>query len=121
MKFNFSLFADQHCSFYKMITFSTFKTTGHEQLIISLTLLVLPDGKKHHSICYLGQKELFERKLPSGIIFKCNEKGSMTEIMIECLREFWGKRQGAFLKRIVGLVLDAFKCCQKKWKLCLLI
>jgi hypothetical protein len=46
MKFNFSFFADQHCSLCKRITFSTFKITGHEQLIISLTLLVLPDGKK---------------------------------------------------------------------------
>jgi len=99
MKFNVSLFADQHCSFYKMITFSTFKTTGHEQLIISLTLLVLPDGKKRHSICYLGQKELSERKLSSGIIIKCNVKGSMTEIMFECLREFWDRRQSAFLKK----------------------
>ena len=121
MKFNFPFFADQHYSFCKRITFSSFKTTGHEQLIISLTFLVLPDGKKHHGIYYMGQKELSERKLSSGIIFKCNEKGWMIEIMFECLREFWGRRRNAFLKKITSLVLDAFKCHQKKWKLYLLI
>ena len=94
-----------------------FKTTGHEQLIISLTLLVPPDGKKRHSICCLEQKELSERTLSSGIIFKCNEKGWMTEIMFECFREFWDRGRSAFLRKIVGLVLDAFKCHQKKWKL----
>jgi hypothetical protein len=113
MKFTLSFFADQHCSFCKRITFSTFKTTGHEQLIISLTLLVLPDGKKGHCVCYLGQKELSESKLSSGIIFKYNEKVWMAGIMFEYLREFWDRRQSAFLKKIVGLVLDALKCHKK--------
>jgi len=99
MKFNFSFFADQHSSLCKRITFSTFKTTGHEHLIISLTLLFLPDRKKHHSICYVGQKETSERKLSSGIIFKCSEKGRMTEIMFECLREFWDGRSITVFKK----------------------
>ena len=32
------------------------------------------------------------------------------EIMFECLREVWDRRCRAFLKKIVRLVLDAFKC-----------
>jgi len=99
MKSDFSFFAYQHCSFCKTITFCTFKTIGHEKLIISLTLLVLPDMKKCHSICYLGKKESSERKLSSGIIFKHNEKEWMTEIMFECLREFWVRRPSALLKK----------------------
>jgi hypothetical protein len=68
--FNFSFYTDNtaHSSCCRRIAFSTFKRTGHEKLIIFVILLVLPDGKKCHNICYPGQKESCERNFPvSGI------------------------------------------------------
>jgi hypothetical protein len=38
----------------------------------------------------------------------------MTDIMFECLKEFWDRRRSAFLKKIIGLLLDAFKCHEEK-------
>jgi hypothetical protein len=58
----------------------------------------------------LKRKNLPKEKLPTGIIFKCNEKGQMTEeLMVEWLREVWHRRPGALLKKRGMLVLDAFK------------
>jgi hypothetical protein len=41
----------------------------------------------------LKRKNLLEEKNKSGSTFKCKEKGWMTELMVEWLREFWDRRQ----------------------------
>jgi hypothetical protein len=44
-----------------------------------LTLSVLAVGRKLTPFVILKRKNIPEEKLPTGIIFKCNEKGWMTE------------------------------------------
>jgi hypothetical protein len=88
------------------------KTIGHEKLKITVMLSVLVDGRKH-TICYSEEKKSSKRtskKLPTGIIFECNEKGWMTEgLMVEWLKEYWHRIPGALLKKKGMLVLDAFE------------
>jgi hypothetical protein len=73
-------------------------------------LSVLADGRNLTPFVILRRKNLPKEKLPTGIIFKCNEKGWMTEeLMVEWLKEVWHRRPGAFLKKRGMLVLDAFK------------
>jgi hypothetical protein len=86
------------------------KTTGHEKLRITVMLSVLADGRKLTPFVILKRKNLPKEKLPTGIIFKCNEKGWMIEeLMVEWLKEVWLRRPGALLKKRGKLVLDAFK------------
>jgi hypothetical protein len=64
------------------------KTTGHEKLRITVMLSVLADGKKLTPFVILRRKNLPKEKLPTGIVFKCNEKGwMMEEFMVEWLKE----------------------------------
>jgi hypothetical protein len=73
-------------------------------------LSVLADGRKLTSFVILRSKNLPKEKLPTGIIFKCNDKGWMTEeLMVKWLKEAWHRRPGALLKKTGMLVLDAFK------------
>jgi hypothetical protein len=57
------------------------------------------------------EKESFQRKTSTGIMFKCNEKRwMMEELMVKWLREVCHRRRlGALLKKREMLVLDAFK------------
>lgn len=41
----------------------------------------------------LKRKNLLQEKNMSRSTFKCNEKGWMTELVVEWLREFWDRRQ----------------------------
>jgi hypothetical protein len=86
------------------------KTTGHEKLRITMMLSVLADGRKLIPFVILKRKNLPKEEVLTEIIFKCNEKGWMTEeFMVEWLREVWQRRPGAFLKKRGMLVSDAFK------------
>jgi hypothetical protein len=86
------------------------KTTRHEKLRITVMLSVLADGRKQSPFVILKRKNLPKEKLPTGIIFKCNVKGWMTEeLMVEWLKEVWQRRPGALLKKTGMLVLDSFK------------
>jgi hypothetical protein len=86
------------------------KTTGHGKLRITVMLSVQADGRKLTPFVILRRKNLPKEKLPTGIIFKCNEKGWMTEEpMVEWLKEAWHRRPGALLKKRGVLVFDAFK------------
>jgi hypothetical protein len=72
-------------------------------------LSVLADGRKLTPFVILRRKNLPKEKLPTGIIFKCNEKGWMTELMVKWLKEVWHRRPSALLKKRGMLVLDGFK------------
>jgi hypothetical protein len=74
-------------------------------------LSILADRRKLASFVIPKRKNLPEEKHPTGITFKCNEKGCMMEeIMVEWLREVWHRRPSALLTKKKGmLVLDAFK------------
>jgi hypothetical protein len=58
------------------------KTTGHEKLRIAVMLSVLADGRKLTPFVILKRKNLPKEKLPTGFIFKCNEKGWMMEELV---------------------------------------
>ena len=50
-----------------------------------------------------------KEKLPLGVIFRCHEKGWMTnDLMVDWLKCVWNKWPGALLKRCGLLVLDSF-------------
>jgi hypothetical protein len=84
------------------------KITGHEKLRITVMLSILTDGRKLTPFVILKRKNLPKEKLPTGIIFKYNEKGWMTEeFMIEWLREVWHRIPGALLKNRGMLVSRA--------------
>jgi hypothetical protein len=73
-------------------------------------LSVLADGRKFTPSDILKRQNLPKEKLPTGITFKCNEKGwKMEELMVEWLKEVWHRRPGALPKKRGMLVLDAFK------------
>ena len=54
------------------------KTTGKEKLRINLMLLILADVRNTTPFVILKRKKLLKEKLPSRIIFQCNEQGWMT-------------------------------------------
>jgi hypothetical protein len=86
------------------------KTTGHEKLRITVMLSVLADGRKPTPFVILKRKNLPKENRPTGIIFKCNEKGWMTEeLIVEWLKEIWHRRPGALLKKRGILVLEYFQ------------
>jgi hypothetical protein len=73
-------------------------------------LSVLADGRKLTPFVILRRKNLPKQKLPTDIIFKCNEEGWMTEeLMDKWLKEVWHRKPGALLKKRGMLDLDAFK------------
>jgi hypothetical protein len=70
-------------------------------------LSVTADGKKLTPFVILNRKNPLKERSPSGIIFKHNRKGWMTEeLILEWLREVWDRRTGAILKM---LLLDSLK------------
>jgi hypothetical protein len=70
-------------------------------------LSVMVDGKKLTAFVILNRKNLLNGRILSGIIFKHNGRGWMTEeLILEWLREVWGRRAGALLKI---LFLDSLK------------
>lgn len=70
-------------------------------------LSVVADGKKLTPFVVLNRKNPLKERIPSGIIFKHNGKGWMTEeLILEWLREVWDRRAGAILKM---LLLDSLK------------
>jgi len=70
-------------------------------------LSVMADGKKLTPFVILNRKNLLKERIPSGIIFKPNGKGWMTEeLILEWLREVWDRRASAILKM---LLLDSLK------------
>jgi hypothetical protein len=63
-------------------------------------LLFLADGRKLTPFVILRRKNLPKEKLPTGVTFKCNEKGwMMEELVVEWLKEVWRRRPGALLKK----------------------
>jgi hypothetical protein len=73
------------------------KTTGHEKLTITVMLSALAGGRKLTPFAILKRKNLPKEKLPTGIIFKCNEKGWMTEeLVVEWLKEVCTEDQMLF-------------------------
>jgi hypothetical protein len=76
------------------------RTTGCEKLRITVMLSLLADGRKLTPLVILKRKNLPKEKLPTGIIFKCNEKGWMAEeLMVEWLKDVWHTIPGALLKK----------------------
>lgn len=70
-------------------------------------LSVMADGKKLTPFVILNRKNLLKERILSGIIFKHNGKGWMTEeLILEWLIEVWDRRAGALLKM---LLLDCLK------------
>ena len=75
-----------------------------------MMLLVLADVRKVTSFVILKRKKLLKGKLPSGIIFQCNERGRMTdELMAKQLTEAWDRRPATLLRKREMLVVNAFK------------
>jgi hypothetical protein len=64
------------------------KTTGHEKQRISVVLSVLADGRELIKFVVMKRKKLSKGKLPTEIIFKCNEKGLMMEEHIYAIYQF---------------------------------
>jgi len=64
-------------------------------------------GRNLTPFVILNRKNLLKERIPSGIIFKHNGKGWMTEEpILEWLREVWNRRAGVLLKM---LLLDSLK------------
>jgi hypothetical protein len=60
-------------------------------------LSVLADGRKLTPFDILRRKNLPKEKLPTGIMFKCNEKGwMMEELMVEWLKKYGTEDQVLF-------------------------
>jgi len=69
------------------------------QIYASLTVVlsVTVDGKKLTPFVILNRKNLLKERIRSGIIFKHNGKGWMTEEpILEWQREVWDRRQVLF-------------------------
>lgn len=86
------------------------RTTGNDKSRITVMLCVLADGRKMPPYVILNRKTMPKEQLPPGIIFRCQEKGWMTnELMVDWVRTVWNRKPGALLKLRGMLVLDAFK------------
>jgi hypothetical protein len=57
----------------------------------NFTVFVIPNGKN-----------LLKEKLHSGSLFKCNDKGWVTELKFESLRKVWDRRPSAVLEKEEG-------------------
>jgi DDE superfamily endonuclease. len=63
-------------------------------------LSVMAYRKKLTPFVILNRKNLLKERIFSGIIFKHNGKGWMTqELIFEWLREVWDRRAGSLLKK----------------------
>lgn len=86
------------------------KSTGNEKARITVMLSVLADGRKLPPYVVLRRKTMPKEKLPPGIVYRCQEKGWMTqELVIDWLKTVWNRRPGALLKMKGMLALDAFR------------
>ena len=86
------------------------KGTGNEKARMTVMLGVLADGHKLPPYVILRRKTLPKEKLPAGLIFRCQEKGWMTnDLMLDWVKVVWSRRSGALLKKRGMLVLDSFK------------
>lgn len=84
--------------------------TGNEKQRITVMLCVLADGRKLPPYVILRRKSMPKEKLPTGVIFRCQEKGWMTnELMVDWVKTIWNRRPGVLLKKRGMLVLDSFK------------
>jgi hypothetical protein len=73
-------------------------------------LLVPSDVMKMTPFIILKRKKLPKGKLPSGIIFKCNEQGRMTdENMVQQPTEAWDGTPATLLKKTKILVVEPLK------------
>jgi hypothetical protein len=71
-------------------------------------LSVVADGRKLTPFVILKRRTLPKEKLPTRIVFKCNEKGWMMErVIVEWLREVWQTGCCSKEKRNAG-----FRCFQ---------
>jgi hypothetical protein len=84
--------------------------TGNEKARISVMLGVLADGHKLPPYIILRRKTMPKEKLPVGLVFRCQEKGWMTnELMTDWVKVVWKRRRGTLLDKRGMLVLDSFK------------
>jgi len=86
------------------------KTTGCEKFRLTVTLAATAGGKKLPPLLILKRKTLPKSEaFPKDVIVTAQEKGWMTEELMEWLKTVWGRRPRAFLNQPSMLVLDAFK------------
>jgi len=87
------------------------KTTGCEELRLTVMLAATADGRKLPPLLILKRKTLPKSEaFPKDVIVRAQEKGKMTEeLMLEWLKTVWGRGHRAFLNQPSILVLDAFK------------
>ena len=87
------------------------KTTGCENLHLTVMLAATADGRKLPPLLILRRKILSKSKaFPKDVIVWAQEKGWMTEeMMVEWLKIVWDCRHRAFLNQPPMLVLDALK------------
>jgi hypothetical protein len=83
---------------------------GNEKLRITVMLAVLTDGHKLPPYVILRKKTMPKEKLLVGLVFRCQEKGWMTnELMVDWVKVIWKQRPGTLLNKRRMLVLDSFK------------
>jgi hypothetical protein len=75
------------------------KTTGCEELRLTVILAATADGRKLPPFIILKRKTLPKlESFPKDVIVRAQEKGWMTEeLMLEWLKLVWSRRPGAFL------------------------
>jgi hypothetical protein len=71
------------------------KITGHGKLRITMNVSILADLRNWTPFVVLKKRNILKDKLHGGIVCmsKCHEKGWMTEIMVEWLRDVWDRDQ----------------------------
>jgi hypothetical protein len=64
--------------------------TGNEKVRITIMLGVLADGHKLLPYVTLQRKTMPKEKMPMGLVFRCHEKGWMTnELMMDWVKVVW--------------------------------
>lgn len=69
------------------------KTTGLGKLRIAVIVSILADFGNLTAFVVLKKQNILKDKLLVGIVFGCNEKWWMTEIMVKWLGDAWDKDQ----------------------------
>ena len=86
------------------------KTSGYENIHLTVMLVVLAVGSKLPLHVILNCKTMPKEKLPRGVNVRCQPKCWMTnEFMKDWLLVVWNRRPGALPSKQGMLVLDAFK------------
>jgi hypothetical protein len=83
--------------------------TGNEKARITVILGVLASGHKLPSYVMLRRKTMPKEKLLAGLVFRCQEKGWMNELIMDWVKVVWKRRPGTVLNKHGMLVLDCFK------------